>query len=280
MPFFFSLIFHILILILLGINITPKVRDVPPPVPVIIDLTQMKISDKTSLTPDKNATQKALKKVIKKAGQKKKESTQKSKVKKAMPLPTKAAPQKEEKKSPSKNSSVSDKLPLQTIIPPSKELDDLIKEIDQLGQKNELEDMINQIPEKIGPLTHKNVKGHGGGLMNNLTVSEVDFISEKIRQNWLVDIGMAGIDEIRIKIKVSLHQDGRVGNVMILNEDDYPQYQQSFKILSESARRAILICDSLGDESPFLIFPKKYSQNYSDWNEINFTFSPRNGTVF
>ena len=54
----------------------------------------------------------------------------------------------------------------------------------------------------------------------------------------------------------------------------------AFKSLSESARRAVFICDKKGDDSPFKILADNYADHYKDWKELHLNFNPMDANVF
>ncbi len=118
--------------------------------------------------------------------------------------------------------------------------------------------------------------GTEGSLMQPLTISEKDLIANKLRSCWNVDAGTQGIENIIIEIRAYINRDGTVRDVKILNMNSNP----SFRSVAESARRAIYICEALGDESPFKMLADKRGENYQDWKEIYVRFNPLDGGVY
>jgi hypothetical protein len=115
--------------------------------------------------------------------------------------------------------------------------------------------------------------GSGGSLTQMLSISESDFIANKLRGCWNIDAGAEGIDDIVVEVRAYVNRDGRVRDVKILNSKNTPAYRS----VAESAKRAVLICDNMGEESPFQILADKYGENYASWKEIFLRFSPLDG---
>lgn len=118
--------------------------------------------------------------------------------------------------------------------------------------------------------------GTGGSLMQPLTISEKDLIVTKLRGCWNVDAGATGIEDMVIEVRAFINKDGRVKEVKIVNM----QNDASFRSVAESARRAVYICDTMGDDSPFMMLAKTRADNYDDWKEIFVRFRPLDGGVF
>lgn len=118
--------------------------------------------------------------------------------------------------------------------------------------------------------------GTGGSLMQPLTISEKDLIVTKLRGCWNVDAGATGIEDMVIEVRAFINKDGRVKDVKIVNMKN----DASFRSVAESARRAVYICDTMGEESPFMMLAKTRADNYDDWKEIFVRFRPLDGGVF
>lgn len=118
--------------------------------------------------------------------------------------------------------------------------------------------------------------GTGGSMMQPLTISEKDLIVTKLRGCWNVDAGATGIEDMIVEVRTYVNKEGRVKDVKIVNMQNNP----SFRSVAESARRAVYICDTLGDESPFKMLADKRPENYDDWKEIFVRFRPLDGGVF
>lgn len=115
--------------------------------------------------------------------------------------------------------------------------------------------------------------GTGGSRMEALTISEKDLIANKIRECWNVNAGVEGADSMTIEIKAFINRDGRVKDVRVLNMKGDPV----FRSMADSAVRAVWVCDSKNDESPFKILSEKHPENYSSWKEIHLRMNPVEG---
>ena len=118
--------------------------------------------------------------------------------------------------------------------------------------------------------------GTSGSRLEILSVSEKDFIANVIRQHWNVNAGVENAENMIVELSVLLNKDGGVIDVRILNQKNNPAFQS----MAESARRAIYICDGLGEESPFRILAKKHTKNYNTWKNIHLNMNPIKGEVF
>ena len=101
-------------------------------------------------------------------------------------------------------------------------------------------------------------------------------IANKLRGCWNVNAGVEGAEEMSIELRASVGRDGRVKDVRVLNNKNNPV----FRSMADSAVRAVYICDSLGEESPFKILSTKHLDNYNSWKEIHLRMNPVDGGVF
>ncbi len=101
-----------------------------------------------------------------------------------------------------------------------------------------------------------------------MTISEVDAVRYKIEKCWIVPAGARDAENLIVRIRISLNQDGTIrGAPEIVNQSRMNQAgQQFFKIAAESARRAVLKCQ------PYDMLPPK---KYERWQEIELTFNPK-----
>ena len=269
-----SLGMHILIICLMFVDFHfAKEYTKAPPAILMVDLTKVKIADKTNL-PQKNITKKEEKKKteqkptpkVDKPKQEVKTPVSKPEPKPA-PVPKDAAavqPPKEEKKKQDKEKNNTKPQPKKTNY----DLKSLLASVEKVRKDDA------PIPEELPQEALDN--GTEGRMDKLLTISDKDFIASKLRDCWNIDGGAQNIDEIRIEIRVLLSQDGSVRDVKIMNNMNLP----AFKSLSESARRAVYICAQKGEDSPFKILANHYGEHYSDWKELYLNFNPMNGSIF
>ncbi|MBQ4472212.1 MAG: cell envelope integrity protein TolA [Alphaproteobacteria bacterium] len=277
--FLFSLGLHAVVIGLMfaDFHFTREYTKAPPAV-LMVDLTKVKIADKTNL-PQKAVVKKEQPKVEPKKEEPKpapKVDKPKQEVKKEEPKPEpKPAPvpkdavavqqkKDEKKKEPAKPE------PKPKPKKPEYNLKSLLASVEKVRK----EAPAQQQPEEATADALDN--GFEGRVDKILTISDKDFIASKLRDCWNIDGGAQDIDEIIVEVRVLVNKDGSVRDVKILNNMNLP----AFKSLSESARRAVYICANKGDESPFKILSDNYADHYSDWKELHLNFNPMNANVF
>ena len=255
-----------------------KKHEPTPPAIMMVDLTKVKISNKTNL-PQKAVIQKQKtpptppKKV-----EEKKVSTPKPTPKPVVKSEAKPAPKPKEV--PIKESA-----PIQ--MPPKKEEKET-KPVKQTEKKSntDLQNLLASV-EKVrkAPVVKKlqqeepvpqneGIQGGTEGRIDQiLTISERDYLASELQKCWNVNAGVERADEIVVEIKAWINKDGSVRDVKILNSMPI----SSFNTVAESAKRALFVCDAKGVDSPFRILAEKYSDHYGDWKEISLRFSPLQG---
>ncbi len=260
---------------------------------IMVDLKKVQIADKTNLPPKVKKTPKpavtsAAPKTDKTPATKtavppkpaepvkpKEQPKPKDSVKAALP------PKPVEKTPPKKKPEPTKKpTPSATAKPAKKtaqsDLKSLLASVDKIKRPAR---PISQTTE--APATGQEVQdgiegGTSGSLMQPLTLSEKDLIVNKLRGCWNVDAGATGIDDMVIEVRAYVARDGRVKDVKILNMKN----DASFRSVAESARRAVYICDALGEESPFKLLADTRMESYDAWKEIFVRFRPLDGGVF
>lgn len=315
--FCYSVIGHILIgaLFFLSIPTFEKKQDSFGAVPIFIDLKNVGISAKTNLPPNEKtrlAEEKKSKRILSGKSEKKtieKKFSEKKVVEnivtpkevelvqkvlkmddaakvvepevKKIKVPDKA--QIKSKKEIKKIDKVSlrSKPKLKPVQKQDDGLDSLLASVEKM-RKNHVKQKTNYNKSEVSDLVSGILQGIDAGSMKSLgsklTVSQIDFIASKVRKHWNLDAGVEGIYDMIIEVRISLEQDGRVSNVEFLNKSRYDS-DSAFRSVAQSAKRAILICDKLGNESPFRMLALKYPQNYSDWKKIRLRFNPLDGGV-
>ena len=93
-----------------------------------------------------------------------------------------------------------------------------------------------------------------------MTSSDEDGIRQQIEQNWSIDPGAQGADQILVELRVSMQPDGTVTRVEILNNQPG---NGTFDYFARSARTAVL------KASPLKLPAGKY------WPTIKLRFSPQ-----
>ena len=279
--FLWSLLGHIVIITLMVLDLSFAFDKHVPNTPAImmVDLTKVKIADKTNL-PQKTVAQKkkAPVKPTPKAEEKKiapPKSTQKpaqksepkpvlkpkeTPVKEAVPVKTKETKQEIPKSKPIQKQKTNSNYNLQELLTS-------VEKVRKTPMRKELPQ------EDLLPETDGIQGGTEGRIDQVLTISERDFLASELQKCWNIDAGVERADEIIVEIKAWINKDGTVRDVKIMNSMTIP----SFRTVAESARRALYICDNKGADSPFRILANKYADHYGDWKEISLRFNPLQG---
>ncbi|GHU03417.1 hypothetical protein FACS1894186_8690 [Alphaproteobacteria bacterium] len=99
-----------------------------------------------------------------------------------------------------------------------------------------------------------------------------------LRACWNLDPGVAGIEGMTAQIRVELQIDGSVKSAAIVDEARAAA-NPAFRAVAESARRAVLVCDRKGEDSPFRILARLYPGDYAGWRRVILNFNPFDGGV-
>lgn len=302
---------HILILILMCFNFSWSTDEFEksPPAILMVDLTKVKIDEKTNLPPLVKEVKKEdpkpqeVKKEEKKVEPKKEDKT--PLVKKVEPAPKvepqkpkeaapkkeavkvqekKPEPKKEVKKEPKKEvkKETPKPQPQPKVAPkpvPKKQaqgLQSLLASVEKV-RKPANAAPTKSVSENTGETVNKGIAGGTeGSLMSDLTISEKDLIANKIRSCWNVNAGVQDADKMIIEVRAFINKDGSVRDVKILNMKQDP----IFRSMAESAKRAIYVCDAKGEESPFRILAQKRPEMYNSWKQIYLRMNPVDGGVY
>ena len=98
-----------------------------------------------------------------------------------------------------------------------------------------------------------------------LTLSEEDALKAQIFGCWTVPLGLPYDDDLLVRIKLELKQDGTISKSEILDHERMNRPGQKFyKVLAESALRAVRICQPL----------RVPQTGYDKWKTIQLNFNP------
>jgi len=135
--------------------------------------------------------------------------------------------------------------------------DDLLVNVKKGIQAETIEDI--NIP--AGAVSKDEIK-------NDLQISYISAVKFRVQNCWNIDAGIKGIQNIVVRITVSLFETGYVKSIDILNSGEYNNSNE-FNVVADSARRAIVSCA-----------PYKFSiERYNYWKTINFNFYPDKKSV-
>ena len=252
-----SILFHTFMVFLTALTLpfmTKKPIDLPPILSVeliqISDLTNIPFAPKAREIIEKAKEEERLVSEQAPPSSKKKEKPDK------IPLPN------DEKK---KKEIVKKKQNPEEIEPEIKQTSDFEKK--ELFDPNQIAALIDKSKEETAEttkkqktLTQSSVKS---SILSGLTLSEEDALKAQIFGCWSIPLGLPYNENLLVRIKLMLGPDGSVKKTEILDHARMNQPGQGFyKVLAESALRAIRLCQ------PLRVPPTGYEK----WKEMQLNF--------
>jgi hypothetical protein len=133
-------------------------------------------------------------------------------------------------------------------------------QIAALIDKAKVEEAVKQKKrDKITQSSQKNSFATG------LSLSQEDALRAQIFGCWSVPLGLPYDEDLLVRIKLSLKKDGTITKSEILDHQRMNRPGQKFyKVLAESALRAVRLCQPL----------KVPPTGYDKWKEIQLNFNP------
>ena len=258
---FLSLIFHSVMIVATALSL-PFMKRSPIDLPPILSVELIQITDNTSIPFAAEATE-TLKKIKKKEEVKRLVSQQ-------------APPAEKKKEKP-------DRIPLPEDL--NKEKKEIVKkkqnpeevkeqirqssefEKKELFDPNQIAALIDKSKEETAETLKKNKKltqsSIKTSLANALTLSQEDALKAQIFGCWSLPLGLPYQKNLLVRIKLRLRPDGTVLRSEILDHARMNQPGQGFyKVLAESALRAIRICQ------PLRVPPTGYEK----WKDLQLNF--------
>jgi hypothetical protein len=257
----YSLTFHSIMILLTILSLPFMLRE-PIDLPPIVSVELIQIADKTNIPYAPKA-----RKIIKEKKKKEKErlvSEQAPPAAKAkekpdrIPLPSE---KKEEKKLIKKKQNPEEVKPQirQSSEFEKKEIVDT-NQIAALIDKAKEEEAVEQ--KKEDKITQSNQKN---SFAKGLSLSEEDALKAQIYGCWSVPLGLPYDQDLLVRIKLKLKKDGTITKSEILDHQRMNKPGQKFyKILAESALRAVRLCQPL----------KVPPTGYDKWKDIQLNFNP------
>ncbi len=257
----YSLSFHAIMILLTVLSLPFMIRQ-PVDLPPIISVELIQISDKTNI-PYAPKARKVLKKV--KEEEKRVVSEQAPPSAKAkekpdrIPLP---------KKQDEKKELIKKKQNPKEIKPEIRQASEFEKK--EIIDTNQIAALIDKAKEEKSAkieknknkLTQSNVKN---SFASGLTLSEEDALRAQIFGCWTVPLGLPYDEDLLVRVKLELKQDGTINKSEILDHERMNKPGQKFyKILAESALRAVRICQPL----------RVPQTGYEKWKTIQLNFDP------
>ena len=256
----FSFLFHSLVIFLTMLTMPFMIRE-PIDLPPIVSVELIEIKDKTQIPFAPKA-----RKIIEKVKEEKKRvvSEQAPPAAKAKEKPDRI-PMPEDKKETKE--LLKKKQNPEEIKPQIRQSSEFEKE--ELFDTNQIAALIDKAKEeqaetmrKKDQLTQSSVKN---SFAQGLSLSEEDALRAQIFGCWSVPLGLPYDKNLLVRIKLKLKPDGRILKSEILDHARMNTPGQSFyKILAESALRAVRICQPL----------KVPPTGYERWKELQLNFDP------
>ena len=252
---------HIFLVVITALTF-PFIAKKPIDLPPLISIELIQITDKTNIPFAPKA-----KKIIEKVKEKEK-------------LVSEQAPPKQVKKEkpdaiplPDQNQEIVKK-PEKDVQNPEK-IDDEVKQVsefekDELFDPNNIAALIDKSKEELAETTNKTDKITQSNQKNittsALTLSEEDALKAQIFGCWSIPLGLPYNENLLVRIKLSLKPDGTVINSEILDHARMNKPGQGFyKVLAESALRAIRLCQPL----------RVPTTGYERWKDLQLNFDAR-----
>jgi len=198
----------------------------------------------------------------------------------AIPMPDKKNEKlevKEEKKQKPSKDLIKEKK-IEKIIQPKKQPiieDDKAKQVSEFEKKdifdpNNIAALIDKSKEDLGETNKKMDKitqSQDSSInVSKLTLSEEDALKAQIFGCWSIPLGLPYNEDLLVRIKLKLKPDGTLIKSEILDHARMNTPGQSFfKVLAESALRAIQLCQPL----------KVPTSGYERWKDLQLNFDPR-----
>ena len=256
-----SSIFHALI-ILITIVTLPFVAKKPLDLPPIISVELIQISEKTNI-PFAPKAKKIIEKIKKEEKKLVSEQAPPKKVKKikpdAIPMPDQKV-EKIKKIEDKQNPDVEDTKVKQVSEFEKKEIFDPTDIAALIDKSKENIASTNTKTKKITQSQDKNMSDIG------LTLNEEDALKAQIFGCWSIPLGLPYNENLMVRIKLKLKPDGTIIESEILDHARMNKPGQNFyKVLAESALRAIQLCQPL----------RVPSTGYDRWKDLQLNFDAR-----
>jgi len=254
--------FHTFIIFFTIITL-PFVIKKPLEIPPIISIELIQITDQTNI-PYAPKAKKIIEKVKKEQEKLVSEQAPPKKIKKekpdAIPLPDQKIEEIEKIKEKKQN--------------PEKE-DNKVKQVSEFEKEemfdpNEIAALIDKSKENVAVTDKKSNKitqsNDQSMNISSLTLSEEDALKAQIFGCWSIPLGLPYNENLLVRIKLKLEPDGSVTKTEIIDHERMNKPGQGFyKVLAESALRAIQLCQPL----------RVPATGYERWKDLQLNFDAR-----
>ena len=256
----FSITFHTIMIILTALSLPFMTRE-PVSLPPIVSVELIQITDKTNIpfAPKARKIIDKVKKEEKRVVSEQAPPSAKAKEKPdRIPLPNK---KDEEKKIIKKKQNPEEIKPQirQSSEFEKKEVVDTNQIAALIDKAKEIEAAEKKDSKKITQSNQKNSFATG------LTLSEEDALRAQIFGCWSVPLGLPYDEDLLVRIKLQLKKDGTIMKSEIIDHERMNRPGQKFyKVLAESALRAVRLCQPL----------KVPPTGYDKWKDLQLNFNP------
>ena len=257
---FYSIVLHSVMILLTVLSLPFMLRE-PIDLPPIVSVELIQISDKTNI-PYAPKVRKIIEETKKK--EERVVSEQAPPAAKAKEKPDRI-PLPDEKKI--ERDLVKKKQNPEEIEPQIRQSSEFEKK--EIVDTNQIAALIDKAKEEeaakeksFNKITQSSVKN---SFATGLTLSEEDALRAQIFGCWSVPLGLPYDDNLLVRIKLKLKKDGTILNSEILDHERMNRPGQKFyKILAESALRAVRLCQPL----------KVPPTGYEKWRDMQLNFDP------
>jgi len=259
---FISATFHFLIIVAATITL-PFLAKKPVDLPPIISVELIQITDKTNIPFAPKA-----KKIIEKVKKKEKERV----------VSEQAPPKKVKKEKPEviplPNEEIEKIKELEEKKQNPEKIETEIKQVSEFEKKelfdpNNIAALIDKSKEDLAETTKKDNKvtqSHDQRMQTGLSLNEEDALKAQIFGCWSIPLGLPYNKDLLVRIKLELKPDGTVVKSEILDHARMNKPGQGFyKVLAESALRAIRLCQPL----------RVPTTGYEKWKELQLNFDAK-----
>ena len=256
----YSISFHALVILLTILSLPFMLRQ-PIDLPPIVSVELIEITDKTNI-PFAPKARKVIEKVKEEEKRVVSEQAPPSKKKKEkpdrIPLPN---------ENKDKQKKVEKKQNPEEVKPEIRQSSEFEKK--EIIDTNEIAALIDKAKEEQALTEKQSSKVTQSSVKNSfatgLTLSQEDALRAQIFGCWSVPLGLPYDEKLLVRIKLKLKKDGTIMKSEILDHERMNTPGQKFyKILAESALRAVRICQPL----------KVPPTGYEKWKEMQLNFDP------
>ncbi len=257
-----SSVLHVIVIIITAMSL-PFLSKKPIDLPPIVSVELIQITEKTNIPFAPKA-----KKIIEEVKEKEKKLVSEQ-----------APPKKVKKKKPDSVPMPEDKVKKVEKIKEDKQspekIDNEVKQVSEFEKKelfdpNNIAALIDKSKEEKANVVNKTDKVTQDQVKNvenkGLSLSEEDALKAQIFGCWSIPLGLPYNENLLVRIKLELKPDGSVIKSEILDHVRMNRPGQGFyKVLAESALRAIKLCQPL----------RVPSTGYERWKELQLNFDAR-----